>query len=111
VSPSDQPLQIHITLSREEAIDYLRGLAHDPEVRERFESNPYEALRENGIEVTPAEAVPSSVTAPSAEEIESTIESIGYDPQEAGWNVMMRWAYFPFIALFGKPMGGGAEAD
>jgi hypothetical protein len=108
VSPSDQPLQIHIRLSREEAIKFLESLADDETLRERFRSNPYDVLSENGFDITPREGVPESLDhVPSAEEIRSAVAAIGPPPQEGGWNVQRQWAYFPFIGVLGKPMSGG----
>jgi hypothetical protein len=110
VSPSDQPLEITINLSRAEAVVFLEKLAHHDGFRAEFEQNPYDVLSENGIEVTPAEAVPSTVTAPSPEDIDSAIESLE-DPEPLGWNAQLRWSQFPFIGLLAKPMeDGGSEA-
>jgi hypothetical protein len=109
VSPSDQPLEITISLSREEAIIFLEKLAHHEDLRAEFEQNPYDVLSENGIEVRPAEAVPSPVTAPNPEDIDSAIESLE-NPEPLGWNALVQWSQFPFIGLLAKPMeDGGSE--
>jgi len=112
VSPSDQPLEFRLTLSREEAVTFLRELAHNSDLRGRFESNPREVLSEWGIEVTPAEAVPSTVTAPDPEAFEYAITQLQAQDVTEGWNAQFQWAHFPFIGLLGKPMeGGGPEAS
>jgi hypothetical protein len=108
VSPSDQALEVRLTLSRGEAIAFLKDLAQNSTLRERFESGPYEVLSEHGIEVTPAEAVPSTVVAPNPEDIESAIDSLGPEPVE-GWNAQRQWANFPLIGLLAKPMESGAS--
>jgi hypothetical protein len=109
VSPSDQPLEVRLTLSREEAVAFLDKLAHDEAFREEFENNPYSVLADHGIEVTPAEAVPSTVAAPDPSDLESAIEAIGPPPVE-GWNMQFLWKSFPVMALLAKPMEGESES-
>ena len=112
MSPSDQPLQFRLTLSREEAVTFLRDLAYDSELRDRFESSPREVLSERGIEVTPPEAMPSTVVAPDPEAFESAITSLQAADVVEGWNAQLQWAHFPLIGLLAKPMeGGGPEAS
>lgn len=109
MSPSDQPLEVRLTLSREEAIAFLEKLARDDDFRAQFEQSPYEVLAENGIEVSPAEAIPSTVVAPDPGELESAIATLGPPPVE-GWNAQLQWTRFPLIGLLSKPMEGGSEA-
>jgi hypothetical protein len=109
VSPSDQPLEVRLTLSREEAVAFLEKLAHDEGFREEFENNPYSVLADNGIEVTPSEAMPSTVAAPDPSDLESAIEAIEPPPVE-GWNMQIIWKNFPVIALLAKPMEGESES-
>jgi hypothetical protein len=109
VSPSDEALEVRLTLSRDEAVAFLKKLAHDEDFRAAYEANTYQVLAENGIEVSPVEAMPDSVAAPDPDEIESAIAEVG-PPPVAGWNVMARWTRFPVIALLAKPMEGGPES-
>jgi hypothetical protein len=106
VSPSDQPLEIRITLSREEAVTFLEKLARDSGFRSDFENDPYQVLADNGMEVSPREAVPTTLTAPDPEALESAIQELGTEEFLVPWNAQMQWPFFPFIGLLAKPMGG-----
>ena len=112
MSPSDQPLEFRLTLSREEAVAFLEKLAREDALRAEFEQNPYGVLAENGIEVTPAEAMPSTVVAPNREDIESAIATLAPDQDVEGWNAQVQWTRFPLVGLLAKPMeGGGSESS
>lgn len=109
MSPSDQPVEIRLTLTREEAIAFLERLAREPAFRKEFEDNPGEVFRENGIEVTPAEAIPSTADAPEPEEIEAALAQMSPSTVESPWNRMFRTA--PLVALLAKPEEpGGSES-
>jgi hypothetical protein len=109
VSPSDQPVEIRLTLTREEAVDFLRSLAYEETLRADFETNPREVLAANGIEVAPPEAIPSTAVAPDPEDIESAIRELSPPTPESPWNRM--WRNAPFVALIAKPeAAGGAES-
>jgi putative modified peptide len=101
VSPSDQPVEIRLTLSREEAVTFLENLATDDEFRRRFEANPREVLAENGIEVTPPAAISATAVAPDPVEIESAIAQLHAPTPRSPWNIMARSA--PLVALLAKP--------
>lgn len=105
MSPSDQPVEIRLTLSREEAVTFLEKLASDEAFRGRFESNPREVLAENGIEVTPPEAISATAVAPEPGEIESAIAELHPPTARSPWNIMARSA--PLVALLAKPEEAG----
>jgi hypothetical protein len=109
VSPSDQTVEIRLTLSREEAVAFLENLAEDADLRDRFESNPREVLTEHGIEVSPDEAIPSTAVAPDPDDIRSAIGALSPPTTESPWNAMFRAA--PYVGLLAKPEEpGGSES-
>jgi hypothetical protein len=110
VSPSDQPVEIRLTLTREEAVTFLERLAREPDFRAEFEGNPRGVFAQYGIEVTPEEAIPASADAPEPDAIERALSELSPPTVESPYNRMFRSA--ALIALLAKPETiGGPEAS
>ena len=69
------PLEIRISMSPEQSLEFLMRLAHDDEFRARLEEDAGGLLREYGIEVPP-EAVPATVEAPPKDDVEKTLRDL-----------------------------------
>lgn len=110
MSPADQPVEIRLTLTREEAADFLERLADDTELRAEFERDPGRVLRENGIEVSPPEALPERAVAPDPADIRAALADF-----RAGLEIPYigrYWPFIPYIGLLGQPPEGwGTEVE
>jgi hypothetical protein len=80
VTPPEEPLDIRLTVNREEAAALLEGLAREQELRDEFEQNPGGVLARYGIEISPAEAIPSKAVAPASEDLERALRSLEVEP-------------------------------
>jgi hypothetical protein len=69
------PIEIRISMSPEQGLDFLQRLARDDEFRARLEEDAGALLREYGIDVSP-EGVPHEVEAPDKEEVEEVLREI-----------------------------------
>jgi hypothetical protein len=103
VSPSDQPVEIRLTLTREEAIAFLEKLARGELRTDWEEKGPEEVLRANGIEMSPSAAIPREYPDVKPEDVESAVRRLKPDP-EWPWNG--QWPFFPFVGLLAKPEEG-----
>ena len=69
------PVEIRISITPEQSLDFLQRLADDDDFRARLEEDAGGLLREYGIYVPP-EAVPERVEAPPKEEVEQTLREV-----------------------------------
>jgi hypothetical protein len=65
--------QARSSINDKEAEQFLRDLATDSELRDRFEQNPRGVLLEYRIDV-PAESLPETIRLPSEDEIEQFLQ-------------------------------------
>jgi hypothetical protein len=68
-------MEIRISISPEQSLEFLERLASDDEFRARLEKDASALLREYGIEVPP-EAVPAAVEAPAKDDVERALRDI-----------------------------------
>jgi hypothetical protein len=80
-----QPIQITVSITRQEAYAFISDLARDEDFRRRLESDPRAVLAERGIEFEPGEedAVPERVTLPPTQEVKQLLEELG-PPDDEG---------------------------
>jgi hypothetical protein len=80
-----QPIQITVSITRQEAYAFISDLARDERFRERLEKDPRTVLAERGIEFETGkeDAVPECVTLPPTEDVEQLLEELG-PPDEEG---------------------------
>ena len=69
------PLEIRISMSPVQTLEFLQRLAYDDEFRARLEEDAGGLLREYGIEVPP-EGVPATVEAPPKGDVEKTLRDV-----------------------------------
>ena len=69
------PIEIRISMSPEQSLEFLQRLAYDDDFRARLEEDAGGLLREYGIDVPP-EGVPATVEAPSKDDVEKTLRDI-----------------------------------
>jgi hypothetical protein len=94
VSPAEQPFDVRVTLTQQEAVAFLQRLADNEEgILDRYTDDPLGVLRENGIDVTPTKATPATATAPSPEDLEAAIASV----EEEEWWIPWIWWLIPWI--------------
>jgi hypothetical protein len=98
VSPAEQPIEIRVTLTQTEAVDFLERLAHDEEFRRSYQENPITVLAENGIEISPPDAIPSTIKAPRPEDLEEALEALKIQPL---WPWIGR--FIPWVGLLALP--------
>jgi hypothetical protein len=99
-----QTVQITMSITPDEARDFLERLASDDEFRERLEASPREVLSEYHI-VVPQEAIPDPLILPPKEEVESVVAEIDERDElrkAAGYAVLYK-------ALGAMPFVAGAE--
>lgn len=102
VSAPEQPVDIRLTLSREDLVSFLERLASDGDLRTEFERSPRDVLARHGIEVNPAEAIPSTATAPDPESLERAVRELKAEPE---WPYIFWW-WWPYVGLI-RPSGEG----
>lgn len=61
--PGEPSFQINVSMTSDQAVEFLDRLANDDDFRARFEEDTQAALAEYGIDA-PAEAIPDVVVAP-----------------------------------------------
>lgn len=89
MSPAEQPLEVRVTLTQEEAVDFLERLARNEDgILDRYPDDPLGVLGENGIEVTRTEAAPQTAVAPATEDLDAAIAAV---KSEAWWWPWIWW--------------------
>jgi hypothetical protein len=90
------PIEIRISISPEQCLEFLQKLARDDEFRAHFEKDAGGLLREYGIDVSP-EGIPERVEAPPKDEVETALREVEeHDklgkttPQTHGYAVLYR---------------------
>jgi putative modified peptide len=73
--PDPGDLSINVTMTPEQAEQFLTLLAEDDDFRRRFETDTEALLREWGIEL-PAELMPPEVAAPSKGSLRDAVDEI-----------------------------------
>ena len=107
-------ITITLRITAEQGQELLRRLAEDDEFRRELERNPAEVLSGYGIEISPAEAIPSTASLASKEEIALLIGAMGErdDPfgrvSEHAWRYHLLGKVFAFGALPMIGRGGPA---
>jgi hypothetical protein len=95
------PIDIRITTTPEQAIEFLERLIDDDDFRARYEQNTLEVLAEYGIQL-PSVGMPEGIKAPPAEAI-SAVRSELYAARDRGenWFSFFGWglAFFSFFGL------------
>jgi hypothetical protein len=84
------PMEIRISISPEQTLEFLERLAYDDEFRARLEEDAGGLLREYGIEVPP-EAVPATVEAPPKDDVERALRDV------EDWDKLGRTAPQPHV--------------
>jgi hypothetical protein len=106
VSSAEQPFDVRITLTQEEAVDFLERLARNENgILDRYPDDPLGVLRDNGIEVTATKAPPPDVTAPSPEDLEA---AVAYVRDEEWWWPWIWWL-IPWIGRTPREKSEGYE--
>lgn len=72
---------IRVTITREEAYDFLNQLATDDELRARVEADPGAELARRGIEISP-ELLPERARLASKDHIADMLYLMGDDPDD-----------------------------
>lgn len=105
------PIQIRISISPEQSLDFLQRLARDDDFRARLEEDAGGLLGEYGIDVPP-EGVPDTVEAPPKDDVEEALRNV----QE--WDKLGRTAPQPhgYVVLWwalghAMPLVAADEAD
>lgn len=70
-----RPIEIRISISPDQCLEFLHRLAHDDDFRAGFVKDAGGVLREYGIEVSP-EGIPDPVELPPKEEFEEFLEEV-----------------------------------
>lgn len=94
MSPADPPLDIQFTLTREEAIALLERLRDDDEYQSGFGSDTRRFLKNNGIVITPEDAVPETADLPTPEQLDAAIATMTED--NAFWWPWI-WVAIPWV--------------
>jgi hypothetical protein len=105
VSPLDQPVEIRVTATRADLIAFLERLESEESLRIEFANNPWEILRDAGIEVSPPEALPSKAAELDPAEIRRALDTLRGEPE---WPYIFWW-WWPYMGLLRPPEGGGSE--
>jgi hypothetical protein len=79
----DEPTEIRLGMSREEAYDFLRRLAEDDEFRTELEANPREVLARYRVTISPDEAIPVGAKLPPKELVQDLLQEMG-EPDQFG---------------------------
>jgi hypothetical protein len=90
--------QINVSMTPEQATEFLSLLADDDETRERFETDTQALLAEWGIEV-PGELVPEEVLAPSRGTLHDAIDQLGGPQVPPPYSPPPHSFWLVFIAL------------
>ena len=107
------PIDIRITTTPEQAIEFLERLTDDDDFRTRYEQNTVEVLAEYGVQL-PAEGLPEGIKAPSREALANARTEL-YAARDRGDEMFgfFGWglAFFSFMGLrsfrsFRPPTGG-----
>jgi hypothetical protein len=105
MSSRGDEINVRITTTPAQVIEFLERLTDDGEFRQRFEESTGEVLTEYGIEISP-EYVPSVVTAPPPEVLRDLSQQI-YAAHDSGLSVssFMGWPliFFSFMGLGSNP--------
>jgi hypothetical protein len=98
----EQP-SIRVTMTREEAYDFLQQLATDDDLRARVEADPGRELARRGIHISP-ELLPAQAKLASKDHIADMLYVMGDDPEnKLGRPKGEAWLYHTmcFVFMFG----------
>lgn len=70
-----RPIEIRISMDRDQCLEFLQKLAREDEFRGEFEDDAGAVLRTWGIDVSP-EGIPDKVEAPPKEEVEEILREL-----------------------------------
>jgi hypothetical protein len=100
-----RPIEIRISISPDQCLEFLQGLARDDDFRARFVEDAAGLLGEYGIEVSP-DGIPDRVELPPKEEVEEFLAEVEEQdklgkttPQAHGYAVLYKaLGAMPFVA-------------
>lgn len=103
--------RVHISLTPEQAREFVQALAEDDEFRDRLSEQPLETLADYGIQI-PQEMIPSEIVLPSKDEAREALNSIdqGQELRLQPTGFLLSFLAWPFLILLGEggePAGGG----
>ncbi len=103
------PVEIRVTATPQQSLEFLEKLARDDEFRDGLRANPRDVLAGYGVEISEA-AIPKDVELPPKEHVEELLATAGeMDPFGRVERAAHGYGFLVLSFAFARPFGAEGE--